>query len=77
MQTDGALQRIVGYNTDNYKDASHFHNIDEKISIDVKRSIAGNSVSWWSETTLQGFIKQSIIQHRPGPKITSHPTITS
>ena len=47
MQTDGGLQRIVGYNTNSYKDVSHFHNINEKISIDVKRSIADNSVSWW------------------------------
>ena len=30
--------------TDRYKDASHFHNIDENISIDVKRSLADNSL---------------------------------
>ena len=34
----------MGYNTDKHKDASHFHNIGEKISIDVKRSLAGNSL---------------------------------
>ena len=53
IQTDGGLQRIVGYNTDKHKDASHLHNISEKISIDVKRSLADNSLfsSDWSVTS--------------------------
>ena len=44
MQTDSGLQRTVGYNTDKHKDASHFHNIDEKISVDVNRPLADNSL---------------------------------
>ena len=53
IQTDGGLQRIVGYNTDKHNNASHFHNISEKISIDVKRPLAGNPLfsSDWSVTS--------------------------
>ena len=44
MQADGGLWRIVGHNTDKHKDANHFNNIGEKISVDVKRSLADNSL---------------------------------
>ena len=32
MQADGGLWKIVGHNTDKYKEANHFNNIGEKIS---------------------------------------------
>ena len=44
MLTDSRLQRFVDYNTDKLKDATHLHNISEKISIDVKKSLADSSL---------------------------------
>ena len=47
MQTDSGLQRIVEYNTDMRKDANHFRNVGEKISIDINKSLADNSLFIW------------------------------
>ena len=75
MKTSGGLQRIVGYNTDKHKDASNFHNISEKISIDVKRSLADYSLCFGNWCLLCK-ASSSTIQYRHGPKIKSDPTNT-
>ena len=44
MQADGGLWRVVGYNIGKHKEANYFNNVGEKILVDVKRSLADNSL---------------------------------